>query len=100
MSAEKLYQCRVKCNSGVPGTNDCLADEDTQCCNYISAIFSLGESFTVRYTFIVILILYAIVFALFDLIIELYVLCNPSGYTVLPTNTSANKLTPDKRTKP
>lgn len=76
MAAEHLELCGVKCDSGVKGTNDCTSDQYGPCCNYISAIFSLGESYTMRRAYIVVLILYSIVFGLFDLVTELYYQCN------------------------
>jgi hypothetical protein len=83
---ERLHLCKTKCDSGVLGTDDCQGDEHALCCNHVTSVFSFGESFIVREGFIILLILYCVVFALFDLIVELYTLCNPgNGYSQVPT---------------
>jgi preprotein translocase subunit SecG len=67
---EQLLACTHKCDTGINGLDDCMGDYASRCCNRITAIFSFGESYTVRHQFILYLVLYALVLGTPDAVTE------------------------------
>jgi len=67
---EQLLAGTHKCDTGIQGLDTCMGDYASRCCNRITAIFSFGESYTVRFQFILYLILYALVLGTPDAVTE------------------------------